>query len=91
MIKNRVMEFQEQNEQNSILHLLMSSDFSDEFLSVAVEQLLNDKMTPSSKNKRKITPLMLAVGQEIRRDKVIEIFLKFTPKLKIKEIGRAHV
>lgn len=86
MIKDRVMEFQEQSEQkNSILHLLMSSDFSDEFLSVAVEQLLNDKMAPSSKNKRKITPLMLAVEQEIRRDKVIEILLKCTSKLKIKD------
>lgn len=85
MIKKRVMEFQEESELNSILHLLMSSDFTDEFLSVAVEQLLNDKMPPSLKNKRKVTPLMLAVEQEIRRNKVIEILLKFTLKLKIKD------
>lgn len=85
MIKNRVVGFQDENELDSILHLLMISDFSDEFLSVAVEQLLNDKMPPSSKNKRKITPLMFAVEQVIRRDKVIEILLKFTTKLKTKD------
>lgn len=85
MIKNRVVGFQDENELDSILHLLMISDFSDEFLSVAVEQLLNDNMPPSSKNKRKITPLMFAVEQVIRRDKVIEILLKFTTKLKTKD------
>lgn len=85
MIKNRVVGFQDENELDSILHLLMISDFSDEFLSVAVEQLLNDNMPPSSKNKRNITPLMFAVEQVIRRDKVIEILLKFTTKLKTKD------
>lgn len=91
MIKTRVVEFRDESEQNSILHLLMMSDFSDEFLSVAVEQLLNDKMPASSKNKPKITPLMLAVEQEIPRDKVIEILLKFTPKLKIKDERSSNV
>lgn len=85
MIKKRVVDFQDQNELNSIIHLLMISDFSDDFLSVAVEQLLNDKMPPSSKNKRKITPLMFAVEQAIPRDKVFEILLKFTTKLKTKD------
>lgn len=85
MIKNRVVGFRDENEQNSILHLLMISDFSDEYLSVAVEQLLNDEMSSNSKNKRKITPLMFAVEQVIPRDKVIEILLKFTTKLKTKD------
>lgn len=85
MIKNRVLGFRDQNELNSILHLLMISEFSDEFLSVAVEQLLNDEMPSSLKNKRKITPLMFAVEQVIPRDKVIEILLTFTTKLKTKD------
>lgn len=85
MIKNRVLGFRDQNELNSILHLLMISEFSDEFLSVAVEQLLNDKMPSSLKNKRKITPLMFAVEQVIPRDKVIEILLTFTTMLKTKD------
>lgn len=91
MIKDRVVDFQNQNEQNSILHLLMISDFSDEFLSIAVEQLLNDKMSPSSKNKRKITPLMFAVEQVLPRDKVIKILLKFKAKLKIKDERSSNV
>lgn len=91
MIKNRVVGFQDQDEKNSILHLLMTSDFSDEFLSVAVEQLLNDKLPPSSKNKRNITPLMFAVEQGVTRDKVIKILLKVTPKLTTKDENSSNL
>lgn len=91
MIKNRVVGFEDQDEKNSILHLLMTSDFCDEFLSVAVEQLLNDKLPPSSKNKRNITPLMFAVEQVITREKVIKILLKVTPKLTTKDENSSNL
>lgn len=91
MIKDCVMNFRDHNEDNSILHLLMISKFSDKFLSFAVEQILNDKMPPSSKNKRKITPLMFAVEQVEPRDTVIDILLKFTPKLTMKDDNSSNV
>lgn len=79
MIKKRVLEFKD-SEDNTILHLLMISSFSDEFASFAVENILNDGMHVSSKNKFRITPLMFAVEQILPRAKVIKIIMKFSER-----------
>lgn len=85
MIQKRVLEFQD-SEGNSILHLLVISDFSDEFVSIAMENLLKEwkeKKSVSIKNQLGITPLMLAVEQALPRAKVIKTILqnKFTKQL----------
>lgn len=85
MIQKRVLEFQD-SEGNSILHLLVISDFSDEFVSIAMENLLKEwkeKKSVSIKNQLGITPLMLAVEQTLPRAKVIKTILqnKFTKQL----------
>lgn len=80
MIQNSVLDFQD-SEGNSILHLLVVSDFSDEFVSIAVEKLLTEKTSISSKNKLGITPLMFAVEQILPRAKVIKTILKFSKQL----------
>lgn len=80
MIQNSVLDFQD-SEGNSILHLLVLSDFSDEFVSIAVEKLLTEKTSISSKNKLGITPLMFAVEQILPRAKVIKTILMFSKQL----------
>lgn len=90
MIKKRVKEFKDQCG-NYILHCLVKSQFSDEFVSFAVRKLLSDGMSVNSRNKRKITSLMFAVQQVIPRAKVIEILLEFNPKLPIKDAEDSNV
>lgn len=80
MIQKRVLEFQD-SDGNSILHLLVISDFSDEFVSTAVEQILTEKTSVGSKNNLRITPLMFAVEQILPRGKVIKTILKFSKQL----------
>lgn len=80
MIQKRVLDFQD-SEGNSILHLLVVSDFSDEFVSIAVEKLLTEETSISSKNKLGITPLMFAVEQILPRAKVIKTILMFSKQL----------
>lgn len=78
MIKKRVLNFQD-DEGNSILHLLVTSDFSDEFVSNAVGNLSKEwkeKKSVSVKNQLGITPLMLAVEQTLPRAKVIKTILR---------------
>lgn len=90
MIQNRVLVFQD-SEGNSILHLLVVSDFSDEFVSIAVEKLLKEKTPISSKNKLGITPLMFAVEQILPRAKVIKTFLKFSKQLLKKDNSGSNI
>lgn len=80
MIKKRVLESQD-SDGNSILHLLVISDFSDEFVSTAVEQILTEKTSVGSKNNLGITPLMFAVEQILPRGRVIKTILKFSKQL----------
>lgn len=66
LLKTRVRDFRD-SDNNSILHLLMVSDFSDEFVANSVKKLLKGNMPVNVKNNEKVTPLMLAVGQILPR------------------------
>lgn len=70
-LRKRVFNFKD-DEGNSILHLLIESGGSDEFLSVVVQKLLHDGINVDSRNKIKMTPLMIAVEQPSPRKKVVE-------------------
>lgn len=70
-IKKHVKDFKDSSE-NSILHLLLLSDFTDEFVANSVKILLEANMPVNVKNNEKVTPLMLAVEQVLPRMKVIK-------------------
>lgn len=70
-LKNRVFKFKN-DEGNPVLHLLIESEGSDEFLSVVVQKLLHDGINVDSRNRNRMTPLMFAVGQPSTRKNVIE-------------------
>lgn len=80
MTQKRVLKFQD-SDGNSILHLLVISDFSDEFVSTVVKQILTEKTSVGPKNNLGITPLMFAVEQILPREKVINTILKFSKPL----------
>lgn len=89
MIKQRVLNFQD-DEGNSIVHLLVTSGFSDEFVSNAVGNLLKEleeKKSVSLKNQLGITPLMLAVEQTLPRAEAIKTIFrnKFFKQLRKKD------
>lgn len=62
LIKKHVKEFTDSSN-NSILHLLLVSHFTDKFVANSVKILLEAKMPVNVKNNEKVTPLMLAVKQ----------------------------
>lgn len=64
------------NEENLILHLLISSSHSDRFVANAVEKLVQDRVCIDQKNKLGETPLMVAVQQTISRIHVVEYLMK---------------
>lgn len=70
-IRERVFMFMD-DEGNSVINILISSTFSDRFVAIAIEQLLNDGMSPESRNKHGLSPLMIAVQQRLPRIKVIK-------------------
>lgn len=70
-IRERVLMFRD-DEGNSVINILISSTFSDRFVAIAIEQLLNDGMSPESGNKHGLSPLMIAVQQRLPRIKVIK-------------------
>lgn len=76
---------------NCILHLLVTSESSDEFVTIAVEKLAHSGMVIDSKNNQCVTPLMLAVEQTVPRTKVIETILRFSAKLCYKDINSSTV
>lgn len=84
VLKDRVLQFRDR-EGNCILHLLVTSDSSDEFVADAVGKLAEDGMAIDSKNNRSVTPLMFAVQQGMPRTKVIETILRFSPKLRYED------
>lgn len=71
-IKQRVLEFKDAEHENTILHLLISSERSERFIAVAVEKLLQDGIKVDLRNNKKLTPLMFAVDQPYSRKEVIE-------------------
>lgn len=82
LIKNHVIEF-EDCENNSILHILMESNFSDEFVAESVKTIFGAKMRIKLKNSDNVTPLMMAVEQLLPRIEVIKSFMDVSPKPKL--------
>lgn len=89
-IKRRVLNFG-QNEDMCILHLVISSQKSDQFASVAVEKLLNDGLRVDVRTRRKMTPLMIAVDQRLPRLQVVKNLIKRSPKLSCKDWNDSNV
>lgn len=85
VLKDRVFKFRD-HEGNCILHLIVTSDNSDEFAANAIEKLAYDGMLIDSKNSKSVTPLMFAVKQTMSRTKVIETILRFSPILRYKDL-----
>lgn len=83
-IKKRVLEFVDEDE-NTILHIIITSENTDRFASVVVEKLLKAKMSVDVRNKSNATPLMLAVCQTNKRTDVIKKLMDFNPKLHLKD------
>lgn len=79
LIKTRVMDFND-GDNNSILHLLMVSDFTDEFVANSVKTLLVAQMPVNVKNNDKVTPLMLAVEQILPRIEAIKNLINLPQK-----------
>lgn len=78
-IKKHVKDFKDSSE-NSILHLLLVSDFTDEFVANSVKILLEANMPVNVKNNEKVTPLMLAVKQVLPRMNVIKNLINVPAK-----------
>lgn len=90
-IKRRVLNFG-LNEGKCILHLVISSEKSDQFASVAVEKLLNDGLRVDVRTKKgKTTPLMIAVDQRLPRTQVVKKLIKRSPKLSCKDWKNSNV
>lgn len=84
-IKEHVLAFGD-DKGNSILHLVITSDFTDQFVATAVEKVIeNNQPSVDYKNKFKVTPIMAAVEQPIRREKVIKALIKLSAKLRYKD------
>lgn len=92
-IKKRVINFRD-DKGNSILHLVVTSQNTDEFASEVIEKLLketNENLTVDVRNKSKETPLILAVCQPNRRLKVIQTLMDKHPKLHLKDARKCNV
>ena len=89
-IKRRVLNFG-QNEDMCILHLVISSQKSDKFASLAVDKLLNDGLRVDVRTRRKMTPLMIAVNQRLPRTQVVKNLIKRSPKLICKDWNNSNV
>lgn len=70
-IKESVLMFTD-DEDNSVINILISSTFSDWFVAIAIEQLLNDGLSIKKRNIHGASPLMIAVQQKLPRTKVIK-------------------
>lgn len=84
VLRERVLKFRDR-EKNCVLHILVRSDGSDEFVADAIGKLTKDGMFIHSKNSKSVTPLMFAVEQAMPRTKVIETILGFSPILRYKD------
>lgn len=90
LIKDRVLNFRD-SEGNCILHILITSESSDRYVAVGVEKLAKGGILIDAKNNNRVTPLMFAVEQTIPRTKAIETLLRFSPKLRYKNIFNSTV
>lgn len=84
-IKEHVLALRD-DKGNSILHLIIASDFTDQFVATAVEKVTeHNKPLVDCKNKKDVTPIMAAVEQPIRREKVIKALIKISAKLRYRD------
>lgn len=74
-IRERVLMFRD-DEGNSVINILISSTFSDRFVAIAIEQLLNDGVSIKKRNIHGASPLMIAVQQKLPRIKVIKTLVE---------------
>lgn len=89
-IKERVLKFKDR-EGNYIHHHIIRSDWSDWFAALAINQLLKDKISPNERNKHSVTPIMLAVENELRRTEVIQTLVKYKPTLRYGDANHSTV
>lgn len=84
-IKEHVLAFRD-DKGNSILHLIITSHFTDKFVATAVEKVTeNNESLVDCKNKKNETPIMTAVEQPIRREKVIKALIKLSAEVRYKD------
>lgn len=90
VLQDHVFKFRDRKG-NCILHLLVTSESSDKFVAVAMEKLAHNRMVIDSTNNQRVTPLMFAVEETVRKTKVIETILRFSPKLRYRDINSSTV
>lgn len=83
-IRERVLMFRD-DEDNSVINILISSTFSDGFVAIAIKQLLNDGMSVERGNKHGASPLMIAVQQKLPRMQVIKILVERSPTFHLRD------
>lgn len=83
-IRERVLKFKDYDE-NYIHHHIIRSDCSDWFAALAINQLLKDNLSPDERNSRRVTPIMLAVENELRRTEVIQTLVNYKSTLRYKD------
>lgn len=83
-IRERVLKFKDRDE-NCIHHHIIGSDCSDWFAALAINQLLKDELSPDERNGRRVTPIMLAVENKLRRTEVIQTLVKCKSTLRYKD------
>lgn len=71
LIREHVMQFKD-DEGNSILHVIIASEYSDGFAAIAVDKLIKDGLSVELKNNRRLTPLMYATEHKTSRLSVIK-------------------
>lgn len=83
-IRERVLKFKDLDG-NYIHHHIIRSDCSDWFAALAINQLLKDKLSPDEKNSCRVTPIMFAVENELRRTEVIQTLVNYKSTLHNKD------
>jgi hypothetical protein len=89
-IKKRVLSFKDE-EQNTILHLLVMSDRSDRHVENALVRLKNANASVNVRNKSKMTPLMLAAQHQSTRTMVIRELIDMKADVKYKDTNGSNV
>lgn len=89
-IRERVLKFKD-HDGNYCIHHIIRSDCSDWFAALAINQLLEDKLSPDERNSRRVTPIMLAVENELRRTEVIKTLVNYKSTLHYKDLKGSTV
>lgn len=87
-IKKEVSKFKDSND-NNILHLVVLSNRSDKFAAAAVKRILSSELV-NAKNKKRMTPLMLAVVKKDRKE-VVKLLMTVSQKLSHIDTKKSNV